>query len=263
MVRSVPRIVMSRRPWRWDRLRECTLICMGAGMVLGLGACTSSSPSGRAAGGVTTPAASGNTGAGQSAAAFATQGWLVPATYKQVCAYESDVCASRDMPGQIPAALKRPLHFPALRPGQDCPTTSGYPVTTPSGPDGIALGQGLIRPVIAMEGDLRHGVTDVTSADGWLGFKTDWLSFPGYQGPFVVRAKSLTGTGSVAVSFDTPPMVVPLVVPPGPTLNGGDGWRDAPGNTWVKDSGCYAWQVDGLTFSEIIVFRTGRIFPSS
>jgi len=113
--------------------------------------------------------------------------------------------------------------------------------------------------LIAMEGDLRHGVTDVTRSNGWLGFKTDWLSLPGYQGPFIVRAAALDRPGTVEFSFDTPPMAVPMVIPPGPTLNGTDGWRDVPGNTWLRTTGCYAWQVDGLTFSEVIVFRTGHV----
>ncbi|MGH3305584.1 MAG: hypothetical protein ACRDOK_28745 [Streptosporangiaceae bacterium] len=52
-----------------------------------------------------------------------------------------------------------------------------------------------------------------------------------------------------------------MVVPPGPIENGIDGWRDAPGDTWIKAPGCYAWQVDGLRFSEVIVFRTGKVLP--
>jgi hypothetical protein len=48
-------------------------------------------------------------------------------------------------------------------------------------------------------------------------------------------------------------VIAPLVVPPGPTLNSGEGYREAPGGLWVKAPGCYAWQVDGLTFSETIV----------
>ncbi|MDQ2813685.1 MAG: hypothetical protein M3Z75_17920 [Actinomycetota bacterium] len=191
---------------------------------------------------------------------LAARGWLVPATYQQICAYESDVCQPGTA-GEIPAALRRPLHFPVLRPGAACPTTPGHLLTTSNGGGGMALGNGPVRPLIAMSGDLRHGVTDVTRADGQLSFKTDWTSLPSYQGPFVVRATPLGRPGTIAFSFDTAPMVVPLVVPAGPTLNGTDGWRDAPGDTSVKTPGCYAWQIDGLTFSEIIVFRTGRIFP--
>ena len=38
-------------------------------------------------------------------------------------------------------------------------------------------------------------------------------------------------------------------------MNGTGGWREAPGGLWVQAPGCYAWQVDGLTFSETIVVR--------
>jgi hypothetical protein len=33
------------------------------------------------------------------------------------------------------------------------------------------------------------------------------------------------------------------------------GWREFPYFTFVRSPGCYAWQVDGLSFSEVIVVR--------
>jgi hypothetical protein len=41
----------------------------------------------------------------------------------------------------------------------------------------------------------------------------------------------------------------------GPTLNGRDGWRQWPGGTWLRTPGCYAWQIDGTDFSDVIVFE--------
>ena len=148
--------------------------------------------------------------------------------------------------------LNRPLHFPALRPGQRCPASQGGPVNTADF-EGIALGNGLVRVVIANAGDLRRGVADLSpsSSPPWLALKTLWFSVPAYQGPYIIRAKRLGHAGPVALGEG--PTVAPLVVPPGPTLNGTGGWREAPGGLWVKTSGCYAWQVDGLTFSEIII----------
>jgi hypothetical protein len=29
----------------------------------------------------------------------------------------------------------------------------------------------------------------------------------------------------------------------------------APGGTWVVAPGCYGWQIDGLTFSYVVIFR--------
>jgi hypothetical protein len=154
--------------------------------------------------------------------------------------------------GAIPAVLNRPLHFPALRPGQRCPASQGSPVNTADF-GGVALGNGLVRVVIANAGDLRRGVADLSpsSSPPWIALKTLWFSVPAYQGPFIIRAKRLGHPGPVALGEG--PTVAPLVVPPGPTLNGTEGWREAPGGLWVKTPGCYAWQVDGLTFSEIII----------
>lgn len=157
--------------------------------------------------------------------------------------------------GPIPAALSRPLHFPVLRTGQRCPASRGRPVSTADF-GGIALGTGPVRVVIADAGELRHGVAvlaDPTNAPPWLGLKTLWFSMPAYQGPFVIRAKRLGAPGPVALGGG--PAIAPLVVPPGPTLNGTGGWREAPGGLWVRTAGCYAWQVDGLTFSEMIIVR--------
>ena len=42
---------------------------------------------------------------------------------------------------------------------------------------------------------------------------------------------------------------------PLPRHEHGQGWREAPGGLWVTTPGCYAWQVDGLTFSEVIMVQ--------
>ncbi len=67
----------------------------------------------------------------------------------------------------------------------------------------------------------------------------------------MVRAKRLDGPGPVYCGET--PTLGPLVVPPGPTINSSSGYRTAPAGTWVKHPGCYAWQVDGLSFRELIV----------
>ena len=191
-------------------------------------------------------------------AALARAGLAVPATYQLACASESAICAQgaggSPPTGPIPAALNRPLHFPALRPGESCPASPGSPITTADF-GGTALGNGPVRVVIANAGDLRHGVAELSpsSSPPWIALKTLWFSVPAYQGPFIIRAKRLDHPAPVALG--EAPTVAPLVVPPGPTLNGTRGWREAPGGLWVKTAGCYAWQVDGLTFSELVVVR--------
>jgi hypothetical protein len=187
-----------------------------------------------------------------SASALGQQGLDLPATYQEACAQES-VCLPGTT-GRIPAALDRPLHLPTVARGERCPTTTGHHDHTPLF-DGIALGTGLVRPLIAMGGDPRHGTTVAapTQYPGWIAFKTLWFSVPRYQGPFVIRGKRLDRTW--LLEFGGSPTPGPLVIPPGPTINSRAGYRTAPGGTWVNQPGCYGWQVDGLDFSDVIVVR--------
>ncbi len=217
-------------------------------------ACTSGPPpAAHATEHPTSPQASSPAGRAETPSPRTGQGSVVPATYQQACVHEESVCLPGTT-GSIPAVLNRALHFPVVRPGQRCPATDGRPVNN-SYFGGVALGTGPVRPLIAMRGDLRHGVVDLgkSSSPGWLAFKTLWFSGPAYRGPFLIRAKRLDRPGPVA--FGESPTLAPLAVPPGPTLNTGAGYRTAPGATWVRAPGCYAWQIDGLTFSEVIVVR--------
>jgi hypothetical protein len=102
---------------------------------------------------------------------------------------------------------------------------------------------------------------------------------PSYNGPFVLRAARLGAKGPIEVQSGgtgQAPGPGPLVVPAGPTINTyytgwrpglvrdavtgrlvrtltGYGYRTVPGGTWIKSPGCYAWQVDGRGFSDVIV----------
>ena len=240
--------------------RALALLAVTA-LALATAACTASSPP-RAAGASHPASRSAGGAAGPRASALARAGLLVPATYEQACSNGASQCLTVPA-GPIPAALNRPLHFPVLRPGQRCPASPGKTVNTADF-GGVALGNGPVRVLIAATGGVRHGVAGLinpTNSPPWLALKTLWFAVPAYQGPFVIRARRLgrpgpaalgAGTGDTAIAR---PTVAPLVVPPGPTLNGTGGWREAPGGLWVRAPGCYAWQVDGLTFSEIIVVQ--------
>jgi hypothetical protein len=184
------------------------------------------------------------------------EGLALPSTYQQACATEAQASGCLHVPaGPIPAALKHRMHFPVLRPGQRCPASRGTPFNT-SQFGGIALGTG---PVRVIAGSNRRGIADLinhTSTPPWLALKTLWFSLPAYQGPFIIRATRLGRPGPVALGESAGMM--PLVIPPGPTLNNFFGYRTVPGGLWVRSPGCYAWQVDGLGFSEIIVVRAVR-----
>jgi hypothetical protein len=89
--------------------------------------------------------------------------------------------------------------------------------------------------------------------DGWYSAKTLWVIDPSYAGPVLIRGVQLDGKG--AVGFGEGPFIGHLVIPPEPTVNmQRDGSRTAPGGTFVKGPGCYAFQVDGLDFSYNLIF---------
>ena len=103
-------------------------------------------------------------------------------------------------------------------------------------------------------GDVTGGFSPgLGVVNGWYGLKTLWLTMPAYQGPALIRGGRIDAPGAMA--FGEGPVVGELVIPPGDTLNENSGFRTAPGGTYFKASGCYAWQVDGIGFSTIIVFR--------
>ena len=183
-------------------------------------------------------------------------GFPAPATYWQACYWESQVCTPSDpsLPSPfaaLPVALQRPFTPPTIQRGKPCPTTVGVPMTTPFFGQISAEGSGPVRSAGAIGDD---GVVPVTPAgSGWYGFKTDWFSLPSYLGPWMIRGAQLDGTSPII--FGEQPTVSQLVVPPILTVNTVDGFREAPGGTYVRGPGCYAWQVDGLNFSYHIVFR--------
>ena len=147
------------------------------------------------------------------------------------------------------ARLTRPLHLPVLRPGQACPVSRGTP-THSSVFSGPALGVGPVHPLAYSNEDLHSG----TLAPGWLAIKSLWVSDPVYQGPFLVRIRRVDRSGPAGVLED--PTVTSFFVPAGPTWNSEPGgYRAITGATWVKTPGCVAWQVDGATFSHVIVIQ--------
>jgi hypothetical protein len=152
--------------------------------------------------------------------------------------------------------LSRPLHFPSLGPSGGCPASSGS--TFDSYFAGVALGSGPVRVLLADRGNIVRGRVDLgaSEAPGWSALQTLWFAMPGYDGPFVVRAAPLGARGPIEVQSDQTglrPGSGPLVVAAGPTTNTQDGYRTVPGSTWVRSPGCYAWQIDGRGFSEIVV----------
>ncbi len=85
-----------------------------------------------------------------------------------------------------------------------------------------------------------------------------WSSAPSYTGPVLIRGRQLGGPGAVGfgegrVPYDELQLLAQgMSAPRGP--GGGREWLSF---TRVRSPGCYAYQVDGTSFSTVVVFRAG------
>ncbi|MGH3714214.1 MAG: hypothetical protein ACRDT4_12250 [Micromonosporaceae bacterium] len=154
----------------------------------------------------------------------------------------------------------RPVQVPLLTPGESCPVTRKQrPVQTP--PIHAAadvLGDAPVYPVPMYFGEDTTLRLDGPETDGWYSAKAPWEGHH-YQGPAVIHVRRLDapGTGRVLPlhesegKFVGDAVVLRISAPPAefPTVT------KVAALTRVPAPGCYAYQVDGLGFSEVIVFR--------
>lgn len=148
--------------------------------------------------------------------------------------------------------LRRPLQLPHLAAGADCPVA---PAQTLSPELGSGQGKGPVYAVGAypslrfvyppQQGQSWYG-------SSWGGQKVLFAARPDYQGPVLIRGGELGGGELLGFGGGlTPAAELRLPASGGST----GGWRSWPSYTRLRAGGCYAWQVDGLGFSEVIVFR--------
>ena len=163
---------------------------------------------------------------------------------------------------------QRALHLPALAPGAACPTTHGHLVQADLG---FGLGNGPAYPIRGTDTNYeQHGmlpIVDAASAGagagGWGGNKQLWVIAPTYHGFVLIRGHQLAGPREVRFNggvdqpgntdFTTPPLPALRLVAPVPWSS--EPWVNWPSQTRLQAPGCYAYQVDGTTWSLVIVFQ--------
>jgi hypothetical protein len=153
------------------------------------------------------------------------------------------------------------LRLPHLAPGEECPRTPGgrgapkVAITLGDGPAYPVLGMSAPPPraagVASLRDDIRHG--------GWYWHKTLWAVDRRYGGPLLVRGARIDrrgplrfGIGDVEVSDYQ--VLAELEMPAEQQVR----WRYGASSTLVRGPGCYAFQIDGSNFSDIIVFAVTR-----
>jgi hypothetical protein len=151
-------------------------------------------------------------------------------------------------------ALERPLHLPALGPGGRCPASRLAPQITGQkyGVDG-GLGPGPVYPILGRSGLVAYFRSDLRP---WAYQKVLWFVLPDYKGPVLIRGRRLGGTE--LMRFDDG--LVPareIRIAPGETVTWTGqvpGSRGRPSAVRVRVPGCYGVQVDGTSFSVVVVF---------
>jgi hypothetical protein len=138
--------------------------------------------------------------------------------------------------GLAPAArrrLERPLRLPRLRRGARCPTSR---VSRAAPGVGATLGRGPAYPVLVG----AHAGAN----------KTLWAVAPRYRGALLIRGRRLDGRGVLRFW----PGRKPRMWWRGFWHEERPQWRYGASTTLVPGPGCYAFQVDGRSFSERIFF---------
>ena len=171
-----------------------------------------------------------------------------------VLAFVWGSAAAAAPPADVWTRLHRPLRAPKVAHGHPCPV-SKLDDSFPFAKFGVVGGLGP-GPVYPMLNGSSLALADV--AGPWSGQQVLWFVAPGYRGPVLVRGTRLDGPGFVRFNPGRRPseLRIPVgashVAKPGvPAV--GQRYRSAL--TRVGAPGCYAYQVDGTTFSHVIVFQ--------
>jgi hypothetical protein len=149
--------------------------------------------------------------------------------------------------------LYRPLYVPRLAAGDPCPVSS-----LATGVDFAAFGvrpgygPGPAYPIGFDAGTtlrLRWTEGDAT-AWPWGVQKVLWFVHPRYAGPLLIRGRQLDGPNLIRFDRGLKPPAEIRIEP-----NRSPDGRGRPSSTRLLTPGCYAYQLDGTSFSRLVVFR--------
>jgi hypothetical protein len=158
------------------------------------------------------------------------------------------------------AELHRALHLPQLPPGSACPVSRVDPrvdwdTINIFGRSGI--GPGPVYPGLGGSGGRADANPDQQYGSTWADAKVFWYVAPSYRDRVLIRARRVMAPGLLGFNGDTKPKDE-LRIEPYDTVHWDGqpaGSRGIATSVRVLASGCYAAQIDGATFSRIVVFR--------
>lgn len=143
--------------------------------------------------------------------------------------------------------LRRPLRLPPLAAGGACPVST---IQRVSRIDGAVLGVG---PIYAGGLGSEGTVNLAGLAIGPATLRATWIADPRYQGPVLIRGRQLDAASELR--FGTVGGALPEYAAGWRQAAREPDWRIWDVSVQVPAAGCYAFQIDGRDFSEVIVFQ--------
>jgi hypothetical protein len=163
-----------------------------------------------------------------------------------VAAFQGGMAGAR--PEDEWAPLRRALHVPKLKAGARCPAARAAEMA------GGQVINGRDPVLLFGVGGAPAGVIALGHADakGWRGAKTPWLVPLTYRGPILVRGVRIDRPGPVRFGLDHR---AELRYSSGEDNGTAAGRRFLASGSFFRSAGCYAFQVDGIPFTRVIVMR--------
>lgn len=159
--------------------------------------------------------------------------------------------------GRAPAALYRRIRIPPA-PRGTCPTSASRRLVIGGWLTATVFGSGPVyvaflepRPEIPV---IRFLPPASAVAPDRTAVPVKWLASPAYRGPILIRGIDLGGHAAVYFTHGND-VFADMPLAPGDPANSYQRWRQWPEGIEVSRSGCYALQIDGLTFTSTVVFR--------
>lgn len=157
------------------------------------------------------------------------------------------------------SALRRPLHLPVVAPGVPCPVSKvdrRVPWQRIRIFGAAGIGTGPVYPGLGATSGLLNAVKDTQYGGLWQGQKVFWYVAPSYRDRVLIRGRRLDGPGWLGFNGTRVPKDE-LRIEPYDTVS----WsgqparsRGIPSAVRGLSSGCYGAQIDGATFSKVVVF---------
>ena len=152
--------------------------------------------------------------------------------------------------------LRRPLHLPTVAAGAACPVSKidrrvAWSRLHIFG--GFGIGPGPVYP--GLPNGLLWATRDVQYGSRWFGEKVFWFVVPSYRGRVLIRGRRIDAPGRVGFNGTRTPNAELRIEPYDTVSWKGQprGSRGVPSGVRILEKGCFAFQIDGTSFSRIVV----------